>query len=459
MSKVKKNDVVEEVQPDNLEPVAQPEEESTEACVCACAPVKKNKAARFFAVVLALLSIGVFFIPMLGVLDSALAVQEQMLFKALTDVFASETKAFDAVPVLTSNSVLGSLAGLALYVLVVSMAASLLLSVIAVFCKAKAPKLLNKAFGVFAFGNLVYTLSIMGATTANGEMAIDLISVALAAVGVVAAIVTAFIRNGKAAVSYVFHSVLTIVAFAVVVLGTAKSATALKEIYTEELDTNAILTIASVVILALCALFACCRFGAKKGIAFDIVRYVLTLVAAVILGIVIAGSADAKELRTFSIIAIVIAVAQIVISIIQIRFKGKEEVEEAKIEAESGFEVEEYAEAFPYDGGPVAGVVMAEEVNPTFAPAPTQVNTAGYDFYNSKSFDPFIASLNAEERNQFTELFILKFKGVMPEIPEYEVGGNNKEFFRKVFIYLGQYRDRIPNGLLAKIYQFSLKIS
>ena len=455
MSKVKKNDVVEEVQPDNLEPVAQPEEESVEVCE----PVKKNKAARFFAVILALLSVGVFFIPMLGVLDSALAVQEQMLFKALTDVFASETKAFDAVPVLTSNSVLGALAGLALYVLVVSMAASLILSIIAIFNKEKAPKLLNKAFGVFAFGNLVYTLSIMGATTANGEMAIDLISAAFTAVGIVAAVIAAFARNGKAAASYVFHSVLTIVAFALVILGISKSATALKEIYTEELDTNAILTIAGVAILALCALFACLRFSAKKGIVFDIVRYVLTLIAAVILGIVIAGSADAADLRTFAIIAVVIAVAQIVISIIQIRFKGKEEVEEAKIEAQQGFDVEEYAEAFPYEGGPVAGVVMAEEVNPTFAPPPAHVNTAGYDFYNCKSFDPFIALLDTEERNQFTELFILKFKGVMPEIPDYEVGGDNKEFFRKVFIYLGQYRDRIPNGLLAKIYQYSLKLS
>lgn len=122
--------------------------------------------------------------------------------------------------------------------------------------------------------------------------------------------------------------------------------------------------------------------------------------------------------------------------------------------------VEEYAEAMPYDGGPVEGVEVAMEVNPTFEPdnLPKQVNTAGYDFYNSKSFDPFIAILNNEERNQFTELFILKFKGVMPEIPDYQVGGDNKEFFRKLFIYLGQYRDRIPDGLLAKIYQFAIKM-
>ena len=124
------------------------------------------------------------------------------------------------------------------------------------------------------------------------------------------------------------------------------------------------------------------------------------------------------------------------------------------------FTVEEYAEAMPYEGGPVEGVEIAQEVNPTFEDStlPTQVNTAGYDFYNCKSFDPFIAILNNEERNQFTELFILKYKGVMPEIPDYVVGGDNKEFFNKIFIYLGQYRDRIPSNLLNKIYTFAIKL-
>ena len=126
---------------------------------------------------------------------------------------------------------------------------------------------------------------------------------------------------------------------------------------------------------------------------------------------------------------------------------------------DDGFVLEEYAEAYPYEGGPVAGVVMAEEVNPSFLRHEPHVQTAGYDFYNSKSFDPFIATLNEDERNQFTEIFILRYHGLMPDIPDYKVGGDNAEFFRRIFIYLGQYRDRIPSGLLAKIYQYSLKLS
>ena len=64
-----------------------------------------------------------------------------------------------------------------------------------------------------------------------------------------------------------------------------------------------------------------------------------------------------------------------------------------------------------------------------------------------------------DERNQFTEIFILRYHGLMPDIPDYQVGGDNAEFFRRIFIYLGQYRDRIPSGLLAKIYQYSLKLN
>ncbi len=146
-----------------------------------------------------------------------------------------------------------------------------------------------------------------------------------------------------------------------------------------------------------------------------------------------------------------------------------------------------YAEAVRYDGYPAAeeNVREAEELEdpaaaesaqsqeepaapqpaPVYnynfsAPAEPQPNagaTAGYDFYNSRSFDPFIASLNGDEREQFTELFILKYKGETKNLPDYQVGGDNTEFFRKVFIYLGQYRDRIPDSLLAKMYQFAVR--
>ena len=192
--------------------------------------------------------------------------------------------------------------------------------------------------------------------------------------------------------------------------------------------------------------------GSRKALKAALILLDLGAIAYTACYFVVAGAMDMNSL---------ILAAGLIIATIICVIATKPKVETIEIEEESeddGFVVEEYVEAYPYEGGPVAGVVMAQEVNPSFLPHEPHVNTAGYDFYNSKSFDPFISTLNAEERNSFTELFILKYKGTFPELPDYEVGGLNKEFFRKIFIYLGQYRDRIPNDLLGKIYQYSIKL-
>ena len=110
------------------------------------------------------------------------------------------------------------------------------------------------------------------------------------------------------------------------------------------------------------------------------------------------------------------------------------------------------------DASQEAKVTASSNVAPAAAAtSPVAPATAAYDYYNTKSFDPFIASLNEKEREQFTDLFILKYQGIMKNLPDYVVGGDNDEFFRKVFIYLGQYRERIPDALLAKMYKYCIK--
>ncbi|MBR2375908.1 MAG: hypothetical protein IKA88_06435 [Clostridia bacterium] len=420
---------------------------------------KKNAGYRVFAAILAVISVAAFFIPMFGYLNAFFAVEEEMLFKVLTDAFGSDMKAFGVIPVLTNTELLlGKLAGVMLYVLVAGLAVSFILSFIALFSAKKAPALLAAAATFFGVSTAAYTVSIIAAT-ASIDLKIDLISVALAAVGVLLCCLLSPIRNGKKAWANVFQFLLTIGACFSVVYGAGKAAPVLEIAYiVKSMYETIVLAIVAVVFL--CAVFAYIRLRTVKGLGFDIFRYVLLILAAVALCYVnVASEADSDTLQLYALIAAIISVVQIIIAIVQIRCKGKKEVKDAQEEILNSFEVEEYAEAYPYEGGPVAGVEMAEEVNTTVHAQPAPVQTAGYDFYNCKSFDPFIASLDMEERNQFTELFILKYKGVMPEIPDYQVGGDNKEFFRKVFIYLGQYRDRIPNGLLAKIYQFSIKLS
>ena len=263
------------------------------------------------------------------------------------------------------------------------------------------------------------------------------------------------------------------------------------------------------------AAVSCMRMATRKGYGFDIFRYIVHLLVAVAF-IYFAFTEDLlQDVQLYAGIAAAIALVQVILCIIAVsvlksKKKAKAAAETAAVaeetsetteavsetaapaeaaeqtaaqteETEEDEETGVYAEAVRYEGpyaqaeAPEAEPLNAPEAmeaqpvsqqavyNYNFGTQPEAQQPAGpaatadYDFYNSRSFDPFIASLNTAEREQFTEIFILKYKGDTKNLPDYQVGGDNTEFFRKVFIYLGQYRDRIPDSLLAKMYQFAVR--
>ncbi len=265
--------------------------------------------------------------------------------------------------------------------------------------------------------------------------------------------------------------------------------------------------------LGLAAAVSSIRLSTKKGYTFDLVRYILHLLLAGLFIYVAFTVTAFEDAYLFAFIAAAIALVQIIlaIAVICVRKKAKkaaalsvaeettkveetapvsETAEETSKTTESETEPAEnetgvYAEAVRYEG-PIAQEEATLETAEAETPAQEETSTvteetatqqtpvcnctapeaeqpsaagatADYDFYNSRSFDPFIASLNSTEREQFTEIFILKYKGDTKNLPDYQVGGDNTEFFRKVFIYLGQYRDRIPDSLLSKMYQFAIR--
>lgn len=69
--------------------------------------------------------------------------------------------------------------------------------------------------------------------------------------------------------------------------------------------------------------------------------------------------------------------------------------------------------------------------------------------------DAFLNGLNAAERDEFTKLFISRIYGENKRLPVYTVGGDNSEFFAKIFVFMGRYRNVISDGLLEKIYEYS----
>ncbi|HBN12194.1 MAG TPA: hypothetical protein DD415_01105 [Clostridiales bacterium] len=98
-------------------------------------------------------------------------------------------------------------------------------------------------------------------------------------------------------------------------------------------------------------------------------------------------------------------------------------------------------------------------VQPTFteqpAPAQNNVETRIYTIntiYGGPS-DDFLKKLTNDEKIEFARTFIEKSNGVIGNIPDYVIGGNNKKFFSSVFIYLGRIRGMISDGLLNKMYK------
>ncbi len=69
--------------------------------------------------------------------------------------------------------------------------------------------------------------------------------------------------------------------------------------------------------------------------------------------------------------------------------------------------------------------------------------------------DMFISSLTPAEREEFDRLFITRIYGDNKRLPAYQIGGDNREFFTKIFVFMGRYRNVISEGLLEKIYNYS----
>ena len=417
---------------------------------------KKYVGYRLLSLLVLVLSVAAFFLPMFKGLDSNNAVVSSKLLDTLLGSFKSGNKLFNALPIMTPNTMLGGIYGVSVYLCVLALVIAAFTALGAVFSKAKAPRRTKVALFFLVFGAFAYALALMVVSTSNsadGKSTFDVVTFALTAVGVFFYFILVLVKIKKAVWINVFQGLLTFTYVVVLALAIAKD-----QLLSQQ-GTAKILCAVAFVWLFVTALVAIVRFAAESGWVKNLVRHIISLIMALVVCYAVFSLKDAVQNPQYILIILsaLLAIAQIVIDVILIKNANKKEVEDAKEEAMQGFHTEEYAEAYAYEGGPVAGVLMAEEINPSFLPHPPHVNTAGYDFYNCKSFDPFIATLNMEERNAFTELFILKFKGTFPEIPDYVVGGDNKEFFRKIFIYLGQYRDRIPSDLLGKMYQFSLR--
>ncbi|MBE7084884.1 MAG: hypothetical protein E7368_02380 [Clostridiales bacterium] len=456
---------------------------------------KKNIAYRIIAAFLVALAVGALFVPFTYVITYN-SIKSTSLYEAVIALFTGDAsqviyKLFGFLPTFVPvEPIQGLYTVITFYLLLLCVVFTVIFGIVTVFCSKKAPAMLLTTTFFFTIGFAFYALnttifSFFHAST----IALDFVCIGLAGFGAILYFVLACIKLKKTAIMNAVQFILSL-AFSLAVIYMLGKDKLTFDLGLADLGVSLDwIRIIEKILVGVCALnvmIAGIRGATKKGAVADLFRYfIMMLIGGSFIYLQLNASVRNDVLFIVAIATASVALIQFALSCVQIgiarAIKKKlttkiipveeyvEPAQETDSAKEETFVQEEFAEAVAYDGGPVEGVEVAEVVEeeevsvpaPAPAPAPAPmpaVETADYDYYNSKSFDPFIATLSTEERNQFTELFILKYKGTMPEIPDYEVGGNNKDFFRKVFIYLGQYRDRIPDGLLSKMYQFAVKL-
>lgn len=425
---------------------------------------KQNVGYRLLAALFAVVCIGFCFLP-IHVFGKAFAMQEQALWKIVIDIVKSDTKIFGFLPVLTGTSTIGVGASAALYLLVAAILVGAVLCIIALFTAKRSPALLRTAAFVVTCGAAIYALSVVCISAYSAKLAVtfDIWSLVLAGVGAILYFVLMLAKVGKAA----WLNALQIV-FSTLVCGAAMLAVVYDGHLLSKIMHNGKLVyeilLLAILALALCnLLITAIRAMTKKGLVFDLCRYIVMLVAAIVgccLNYIM--KLDSKAFTLFMIVAAAVSLVQIVIVSVELRCRCNKN-RPHKEKAPKPVKVREERVARPYDGAPVP-VNMAKE-RPVVAAQAAPKATVSAPVASvepsqiGNKFDPFMMTLTDEEKSQFVDLYILKCNGPMPEIPAYNVGEDNRQFFNKIFIYLGQYREKIPDGLLSKMYQFTMKIN
>ena len=422
---------------------------------------KKNVSYRLLAVLLVAACVVLVVLPMkvLGSFQGYFVVGEFALYEVAQDIFDSGMKLWGVLPTFCDDSTyLGVAAALALYVFAATIVVAFVCAFIAIFTSKKAPALVRFATFVITWGAAAYSLCILCITSYSSvtKLTFDWLTTGIALGAAFFYFVLQIAHTGKAAWFNAIHFILSLAYTAGLMLAFTYEGGKVSAALGASKNIWKILVLVVVGLSLLNLGISSCRANSKTGLAGDPIRYIFQVIVALgAIYIYHAIKLESKPFLFFTICAIGVSLLQIVITLSQLGVRRKGAVKAAKANAMNDFELEETIEAVPYEGGPVAGVEVAELVNADEASATAEEAEEDY----SGKFDAFIGTLSKSEREEFIDVYVLRTNGDMPEIPEYVVGGNNKAFFNKVFIYLGQYREKVSSELLGKIYDFSQKLS
>lgn len=430
---------------------------------------------RAIAAVVAIACVAAFFLPytIFASTPIGLMTAEKKLYELFELIPDAPYKFMGFIPLFTNpKGVLGLAGGLVPYVLAIALAVAFVFAVIAVILGRKAEFLLFLSALIYTWGAALYMIAVVSISCyLPMKIIFDVSAIALAAIGTLAYVAIMFVKLGKQlcilnSVRFLLTLGFTICLFLAITFD--------YELIRKLLAKSAIYKIALIIALALTivnVILASFRASRQRAFSIDFISSIVELAVSVAL-ILLSVSSPVTDyaLLTFSTIAAVISLALFVLTFVGIRAaKKKDQHDAARLEEETApAPTAKSAPAPTAKAAPAPTAKAAPAPTAKSAPTPTAVPAATApvatakstmttpvameDYFAGKQIDSFIATLSVAERNQFASLYVLKLKDVMPEIPAYQIGGNNRDFFEMVFITLGEYRDDIPDELLAKMY-------
>lgn len=118
--------------------------------------------------------------------------------------------------------------------------------------------------------------------------------------------------------------------------------------------------------------------------------------------------------------------------------------------AEEPVETATVAESEPIEPEPVE---PAPVVEPLSAPLEEPAEPTPTVYIYGGATDEFMETLTDNEKVEFVELFIKKSKGTVNGVPDYEIDGDNSDFFPAVFVHINRYRNIVSDALMTKMYK------
>ena len=452
-----------------------------------------DKSYRIIAILIALASVVAFFLPLKVWTNGAVA--NKALFGIIAEMSKSNYKMYGVLPILgNSVSALNRLSSYVSYAFIFALVAAFVCAVIGICYGKKSDLFAKLATYCFTWAAAGYSLTVLTITSYVNTTVIrfDISTLVLAIFGAIVYFVIMYKALGKKAWIGAGQFVAALVVLAMVLLAITHNGAIVALALNQDMAFKTYLALGIftlMILLAVQTLFVVCEKNVYVNLVTALLQAIVVLTVVVVAQV---AKINDKNYAIYSLVAAIFAFLQILFACL-LTLKANKVAARKEVDAYIGeLGKDEYVEVYPYDGTAVQGLYVAEiaeepatetvpeaEESPVEEVAEETENTEateespaeeaeateateeaaaeGTPTVIEKVFDPFLEVLTDEEKKQFIDLYILKTEN-MPEIPTYQVGGNNQAFFRKVFIYIGQYREKIPSDLLAKMYEFSMKI-